>query len=210
VGILKVGSSGTSGRAGLTQTDLTSATPDRRSRLDSRTPVNTRTVNTRTVNTRTMNTRTMSTRARIATVGLSAIALAGLVGVGVSYADDPTESPSPSAPTSASSAQPQENRDHRKRSLVRRALHGEVTVGGKQARVIEFQRGTVEKISATSITVKSRDDFIGTYVVADDTRVRQAGEPGIISDIKAGDKVRVVAVKDGDTSTAKRIGEPKP
>jgi hypothetical protein len=163
------------------------------------------------VNTRTVSTRTVSTRARIATLGLSAIVLAGLVGVGVSYADDPTESPSPSAPTSASSAQPQEkNRDHRKRSLVRRALHGEVTVGGKQTRVIEFQRGTVEKVSATSITVKSRDDFIGTYVVADDTRVRQAGEPGIISDIKAGDKVRVVAVKDGDTSTAKRIGEPKP
>jgi hypothetical protein len=153
----------------------------------------------------------VNTRTKIATAGLSAVALAGLVGVGVSYADDPTETPSASAPGNAPSAQPHDNkREHGKRSLFRRALHGEVTVGGKETRVIEFQRGTVEKVSATSITVKSRDDFTGTYVVTEETRVRQPGEPGTITDIKAGDTVRVVAVQDGDTSTAKRIGEPKP
>jgi len=160
------------------------------------------------------------TRTKIAAISLSAVALVGAVGVGISYADDPTTSPSPSAtPTSnASAGQPdnkqgdqQETQGGRtKQALLKRALHGEVTLGGKKkTRVIDFQRGNVQQVTATSITVKSADGFTATYVVASDTRVRQAGEVGKLSDIKTGDKVRVVAVKDGKTSTAKAIAEPK-
>lgn len=152
----------------------------------------------------------MNTRTKIGVVSLSAVALAAAVGVGVSYADDPTGSPSAAAPSGAPSAQPQQKKaGHAKRALFRRALHGEVTLGGKHTRVVDFQRGTVVKVSATSITVKSKDNFTGTYVVTAATRVRQEGEPGEISDIKSGDRVRVVAAKDGDTRTAKMIGERK-
>ena len=156
----------------------------------------------------------MQTRTKIAGISLSAVALAGVVGVGISYADDPTASPSASAPGSATprsapSGQPQHKGEHAKRALIKRALHGEVTVGGKKTRVIDFQRGTVAKVSATSITVTSSDDFTKTYLVAEDTRVRQAGAAGDIADIKTGDKVRVVALKEGDTSTARVIAEPK-
>ena len=158
----------------------------------------------------------MNTRTKIATISLSAVALVGAVGVGISYADDPTTPPSPSAtPTSNASAgqahdQQQKQGEHARRALMKRALHGEVTLGGKKkTRVIDFQRGTVQQVSATSITVKSTDGFTATYVVTSDTRVRQAGELGKLSDITTGDKVRVVAVKDGKTSAAKAIGEPK-
>lgn len=159
----------------------------------------------------------MNIKTKIATASLSAVALAGIVGAGVSYADDPTTSPSPSASPSTSTPGGQQQRkpdEHAKRALLKRALlkralHGEVTLGGKKARVIDFQRGTVEKVSATAITVKSTDGFTGSYVITEDTRIRQAREPGRLSDITTGDKVRVIAVKDGKTSTAKVIREPK-
>ena len=88
-----------------------------------------------------------------------------------------------------------------------RALHGEVTLGGKKHRVVDFQRGTVSAVSATSITVRSTDDFSATYVVDAKTVVRQAKEKTAIADVKTGDKVRVVATKDGATLTATRIAD---
>ena len=54
-----------------------------------------------------------------------------------------------------------------------RALHGEVTLAGEKHRVIVFQRGPVDKISDTSLTVKSNDGFTATYVLNADTKVRK-------------------------------------
>jgi hypothetical protein len=39
--------------------------------------------------------------------------------------------------------------------------------------VIAFQRGGVETVSGTSLTVKSNDGFVETYVLTDDTNVRE-------------------------------------
>ena len=135
------------------------------------------------------------------------------VGVGVSYADNPSTSPAPPS-ASPSTSSPGTHADkagaHAKRALLKRALHGELTVGGKEkTRVIDFQRGTVQKVAGTAITLKSTDGFTATYVVTTETKVRKAGEPAKIGDIKAGDKVRVVALKQGDTSTARLVAEPK-
>lgn len=155
----------------------------------------------------------MNTRTKIAAISLSAVALVGAAGVGISYADDPTTTPAPSATPSASAPGGHDKQNgqakHAKRALWKRALHGEVTVGGQKTRVIDVQRGTVQKVSDTSITVRSTDGFTGTYVIAEDTRIRHAGEAAQVSDLGAGDKVRVVAVKDDKTSTAKVIREPK-
>jgi hypothetical protein len=52
------------------------------------------------------------------------------------------------------------------------------------------QRGAVTKSSSTSVTVKSDDDFTGTYVISDDTR----GRTGALA---VGDTVFVVAEKAG-------------
>lgn len=174
----------------------------------------------------------MRIKSKIAAVGLGAVALAGLIGVGASYADNPTPSTSPSASSSPSDpgsraggstqaapkgqtdrgtrADPSGHGRHAERALLKRALHGEVTIGGeKQTRVMVFQRGAVDKVSATSITVKSTDGFAQTYVVNADTSIRKDGHAAEIADLAAGDKVRVVALKNGSTSTARVIAEPK-
>jgi len=172
----------------------------------------------------------MQIKGKIAAATLGALALAGGIGVGVSYADDPTATHSPNATPSAQSSPKQQSSakqqpgtkhagakqagnkqgQHAKRALLKRALHGEVTVGGKkQTRVLAFQRGTIEKVSATSITVKSTDGFTATYVVNADTKVRKDGEAVKTTDLGSGDTVRVVARKDGQTSTARVVAEPK-
>jgi Domain of unknown function (DUF5666) len=150
----------------------------------------------------------------IVATALSTVALAGAIGVGVASAADPTTSPSPSAsaaptPGADPSAKPgKANKANKaKRDLTRRALHGEVTLGGKKHRVVDFQRGTVSEVSDTSITVKSTDGFSATYVVDTKTKVRHAKEQEAIGDVKNGDKVRVVGLKDGSTITAKRIAD---
>lgn len=161
----------------------------------------------------------MQIKGKIAAVSLGAVVLAGGIGIGVSYADDPSASPSASGTPSTQSGPKQQagnkqagnkQGEHAKRSLLKRALHGEVTVGGKkQTRVLAFQRGSVEKVTPAAITVKSTDGFTATYVVNADTKVRKDGEAAKTSDIGVGHKVRVVARKDGQTSTARVIAEPK-
>jgi hypothetical protein len=155
----------------------------------------------------------VNSKGKIAAIGLGAVALGGIVGVGVSFADDPTPSTSPSAsPSAGASAKPgsDKNAGHDRRALVRRALHGEATLGGKQIRVVDFQRGLVGQVSDTSITLKSTDGFTATYAVTSDTKVRKDGQAAKITDIKTGDEVRVLALKTGTTSTAKVVAEPKP
>ena len=146
---------------------------------------------------------------------VSTVALAGAVGVGVASAD-PTPTPSPSAsaspsaaPSTSTKATKTNKAGKHRRNLAQRALHGEVTLGGKKHQVVDFQRGTVSAVSSTSITVESADDFSATYVIDAKTKVRVAKKPGAVADVETGDKVRVVAVKDGSTVTAKRIGDPK-
>jgi hypothetical protein len=59
------------------------------------------------------------------------------------------------------------------------------------------------------LTVKSPDGYRATYVLKPETKVRQGKQPGRLTDLTADDRVRVVAIKDGSTLTAKRVHEPK-
>ena len=155
----------------------------------------------------------MKTAAKIIVAGISTVALVGGIGAGIAYADPPTPTPTPTPTVSASptpTAQPR-HRDGwqgprmKRLALLRKALHGEVTLAGEQHRVVVFQRGPVEKISDTSLTVKSADGYTATYAVSADTVVRKDGDKATIADLKAGDKVLVVANKDGSTLKALRI-----
>jgi hypothetical protein len=150
---------------------------------------------------------------------LSTVALAGVVGIGVASAD-PTSAPTPSATSTPSAAaaptkaKPMKAKpakpgkaNRAKRDLTARALHGEVTLGAKKQRVVDFQRGTVSAVSASSITVVSADDFSATYAVDAKTKVRHAKEKAAIGDVQTGDKVRVVALKNGSTLTATRVAD---
>jgi hypothetical protein len=80
-------------------------------------------------------------------------------------------------------------------------IHGQFTVpapnGGYET--ILTQVGTVQSVSASSITVKSEDGYTHTYSVDNNTLVA-AGNNGI-ADVSKGDTVRVIAVG----NAAKRI-----
>jgi hypothetical protein len=142
------------------------------------------------------------------------LALAGAVGAGVASAEPtpaPTSSPAPTTsatPTAGpgrSATKPDPGATKKKRDLTRRALHGEVTVGAKKARVVVFQRGVVSAVSGSSVSVTSVDGFVGTYAVGPQTKVREAKKEAGIGDVSTGDRVRVVAAKKGQTLTATRI-----
>ena len=149
----------------------------------------------------------MRTAAKIMLAGVSTVALAGGIGAGLAYADpaDPTPTPAPTA-SAAPSEKAKPPRDGRKhRGLLATALHGEVTLAGKQHRVVVFQRGPAEKASKTSVTVKSTDGYTATYLIDTETKVRKNGETATAADLQIDDRIFVVAAKDGSTLQALRI-----
>ena len=147
--------------------------------------------------------------------GVGTVALVGGIGAGLAYADTPSEKPtatSTSSPTETPTAKPSEKHDQKgerrgfvRRHVLARALHGEVTLGGKKHQVIVFQRGGVAKISRTSLTVKSNDGFVDTYALNKNTRVRENGEKSKVADIDSSDRVLIVATKDDSTLNARRV-----
>jgi hypothetical protein len=165
--------------------------------------------------------------------GAVALALTG-TGVAFAWAAGDTFPPSPS-PSQSQSAQGQENgKDKPDKSQRPQHLHSESVVkkaDGTFQTILE-QRGTVEAVSDTSITVKSEDGYSQTYTVNADTRIHKApaaaseSSPesessegtddggkrvkpteGTITDIATGDTVRISGVKNGDQATAERIAE---
>jgi hypothetical protein len=153
--------------------------------------------------------------------GVGTAALVGGIGAGLAYADtpadDPTTSPSATPTTSATEtpmAKPGGKRDEngfrnrfirRHLRFVARALHGEVTLAGEKHQVIAFQRGGVARVNSTSLTVKSNDGFVETYVLSKDTKVRENGHDLKVADIDSSDRVLVVASKDDSTLDARRV-----
>lgn len=113
-----------------------------------------------------------------------------------------------------------------------RVLHGESTVQTKDGtQVVDTQAGTISAIdtSKKTITVTSTDKVAFTYVLDSTTRIldftataaagaptsppatRPAARPtATISDLKVGDTVEVVAIRTGDTRTAKSVVDGKP
>ena len=162
---------------------------------------------------------------------LAGVVALGLTGTGAAFvwaASDPAP-PSPSQSQSergkSDDAPGQKKPDKPQRP---QHLHSEGVVkkaDGTFQTILE-QRGTVEAVSDTSITVKSEDGYSQAYAVNADTKVTKAPavEPddsqgtddggkrlkpaeGTIADIATGDAVRVSGVKDGDQATADRIAE---
>lgn len=128
--------------------------------------------------------------------------LAGLLaaGGGVAYAASGT-------PTTPPPAQAKQQAHHGKhRSMLGRIEHGELTVrAGKQDKLIDIQRGQVTAVSPTSVTVRSRDGFSGTYTVNAKTKVHKDKAKSTIGAVKTGDRVGVRATKSGSTDTATAI-----
>jgi len=148
----------------------------------------------------------MRRTAKTIAAGLGTVALAAGVGAGLANADPeqlPAASPS-ATPSPTDKADRKHKADHIRRhpGLVRRALHGEATLGGENQRVVVFQRGVVETVSETSLTVRSEDGFSGSYNLNTDTRIRKEKQGASRSDINVKDRVRVLATKHGSMLTA--------
>ena len=95
------------------------------------------------------------------------------------------------------------------------AVHSEyVVLEGSSYVTMAGQAGTVTEISGTSMTVKSEDGFSRTYTVGTDVQVTQGmrqrggnstGSALGLSNVAAGASVRVTALKESDTYSAKTI-----
>jgi hypothetical protein len=171
-------------------------------------------------------------RSRVGTgIAIAAVAIGALGLGGVAYAatSSPTPSPSPSGGYGSAAkpgvGSPQQGNGYAPRPGggmrggmmgggrgmgglgmgLGGAIHGSVVTpkqgGGYQT--VDGQRGTVEAVSSTSITVKSKDGFTKTYVVTADTLVN-AKRDGIAS-VKKGDTVAVIAVEAAGAVNAVQI-----
>lgn len=158
--------------------------------------------------------------------GVVAVALTGTgMAIAWSATNPPSRSPSSVAPGNADNAPGpgKPDKDHRPQHL-----HGEAVVkkadGTFETRT--SQRGTVEAVSGTSVTVRSEDGFTRTYAVTAETRIVKVPGPAAdgspakgddgkrlkptdvtIAEITAGETVRVSGVKIGSEVTAKKIVE---
>ena len=150
----------------------------------------------------------MTRRTRTALItGAAVVALVASGGVAYAVSSAPTPTPtSSSAPNSSAPNSGQAKTKHA-RQLLGRVDHGEVTLRGKDHRVVDVQRGQVQSVSSTSITVKSDDGFTATYTVNGDSKVRKAGKAAAIGDVHTGDNVGIVATKANGADTVTRIAD---
>ncbi len=78
---------------------------------------------------------------------------------------------------------------------------------GTGYQTIDTQKGSVTDVSATSITVKSKDGFTKTYVVSSTTNVN--GKAGDIASVKSGDDVAILGIESGSDVNAQQIFDGK-
>jgi hypothetical protein len=86
-------------------------------------------------------------------------------------------------------------------------LHGDVTVKDKEGVVknVRVQTGVVTAVSATSLTLKSSDDYVGEWTVNSDTKVRRDKDQATIDKVAVGDTVTVMGTVASDIATAERV-----
>ncbi len=106
------------------------------------------------------------------------------------------------------------------RGIAGSGIHGEFTVKNKDGSytTLVTQRGTVQSVSDTSISVKSDDGFTQSFAITTSTTIVKLPASGTgtqgkrpspqtmkATDLKAGDTVAVSGTKSGTTVTATRI-----
>ena len=161
--------------------------------------------------------------------GVVALALTG-TGVAIAWSATDTPSPSPSAsePGKSDKATGQEKPGKAQRP---QHLHSESVVKKADGtfETVLTQQGTVDAVSATSVTVKSEDGFTQTYAVNAETRIIKFPAPAAdgspatgddgkrlkrsevtIAEIATGEAVQVSGVKNGSDVTARQIVEGTP
>jgi len=111
--------------------------------------------------------------------------------------------------TAPAPGQPASKGDRMHMAGPMQAVHGEYVVrdGNGNYRTEEMQRGSVTAVNGDTFTVKSEDGFTATYTVTSTTKVRKAAKAAAIGDVATGDKIVVIATKNGSTLTATRLAD---
>lgn len=145
------------------------------------------------------------------TMRFAAWSIAGVLGAGaiggVAYAAS-SGSASASGHSSRTTAGPHKHRHFRALGpLARRLEHGTLVLRSRRGDVhVDVQRGAVQAVSGSSMTVKTaRDGFLATYALTPKTHVRVDRQRSSVTAIHVGDPVLVVAVRQGTTDTARRV-----
>lgn len=145
----------------------------------------------------------LTRKVTLALTGVVAAAVLGTAGVAAATAET---APAPAATERpAATEKPAADKD-RARPLLKRGLHGEWVVKGKDGKptTLVSVRGQVTAVSGTSVTVKAEDGYTATFVANGDTKVKGA-DVDSMADVKVGAKGAVVGVKNGDTLTARAV-----
>lgn len=138
--------------------------------------------------------------------GTVAAVAATTVAGGVAWASTGDSTPSPSTSSSQQQDQQQGRGPGPRGGLLGDALHGEFVTskdgGGYQT--IATQKGEITALTDTSITLKSADGYTRTYTINSDTKINRDGK---LTDLEAGETVRLRAVVSGETATATQISD---
>jgi len=89
-------------------------------------------------------------------------------------------------------------------------IHGTFVTPDKAGtgyQTIDTQKGSVTDVSATSITVKSKDGYTKTYIVTSTTDVN--GKAGDIASVKTGDDIAILGIESGNDVNAQLIFDGK-
>lgn len=152
----------------------------------------------------------MRTRTKVLISGVAALAVAG-VGIGVAEAAATSAAaPSATSPAGPSAGPSTTKKPARHPGSLARVEHGQFTLNGKQHRTVDLQRGTVQAVNATSVTVRSADGFTTSYAINGNTKVQKNKQPSSIDKLAVNDRVTVRAGVDGPTVTADHIADSGP
>jgi hypothetical protein len=149
---------------------------------------------------------------RTIVIGTVGAAVVGGTGAGALALSD---SPVASTPASSSSATGAHAHPRLWRAIAKRAVHGSVVLRDRDGHfvTVDFGRGTVTSVSATSLSVKTADGTPLTFTLDSGTKYRERsngkGTAGSASDITSGDTVVVFGRAAGGSSApvAKRVIE---
>ncbi|MHB1595907.1 MAG: hypothetical protein ACYCO9_16740 [Streptosporangiaceae bacterium] len=92
--------------------------------------------------------------------------------------------------------------------LLRRGLHGEITVRTKSGgtATIAFERGVVQSVTSSSVVVRAADGTAWTWALTGATKVGRAGHPASVQALGKGETVIVIGPAAASGHTARRIG----
>jgi hypothetical protein len=95
---------------------------------------------------------------------------------------------------------------HRLRMLIRRTLHGQITIETKSGpKTLAFERGAVQSASGSSLVVRAADGTTWTWALSSATRVIKAWHRVGANTLATGEQVVVLGEVSGASDQARRV-----